>query len=61
MNIIAILTLPLLLLAGFAACGADDWKMVWHDEFNQNGPPDPANWGYERGFVRNQELQWYQP
>ena len=39
----------------------NDWKLVWHDEFDTNGPPDPANWNYERGFVRNQELQWYQP
>jgi len=37
------------------------WKLVWSDEFNTNGPPDPANWNYERGFVRNRELQWYQP
>jgi beta-glucanase (GH16 family) len=40
---------------------ANDWKLVWHDEFDTNGPPDPANWNYERGFVRNRELQWYQP
>ena len=39
----------------------DDWKLVWSDEFNTNGPPDPANWNYEHGFVRNRELQWYQP
>ena len=38
----------------------NDWKLVWQDEFNTNGPPDPANWNYDRGFVRNQELQWYQ-
>ena len=37
------------------------WKLVWHDEFDTNGPPDPANWNYEHGFVRNRELQWYQP
>jgi arabinan endo-1,5-alpha-L-arabinosidase len=37
------------------------WKLVWSDEFNTNGPPNPANWNYERGFVRNNELQWYQP
>lgn len=43
------------------AWSADAWKLVWHDEFDTNGPPDPANWNYERGFVRNQELQWYQP
>jgi beta-glucanase (GH16 family) len=36
-------------------------KLVWHDEFNINGKPDPSNWIYENGFVRNQELQWYQP
>jgi len=36
-------------------------KLVWSDEFNEEGRPDPNNWTYERGFVRNQELQWYQP
>ena len=49
-----------LFLPATEAC-ADDWQMVWHDEFNQDGPPDPANWDYEHGFVRNNELQWYQP
>ena len=39
----------------------ENWKLVWSDEFNTNGPPNPANWNYERGFVRNNELQWYQP
>ena len=39
----------------------DDYRLVWSDEFNTDGPPDPANWSYEQGFVRNQELQWYQP
>ena len=39
----------------------NDWKLVWSDEFNANGAPDPANWNYERGFVRNEELQLYQP
>jgi len=36
-------------------------KLVWSDEFNKEGRPDSNNWTYERGFVRNQELQWYQP
>ncbi len=40
---------------------ADDWKLVWSDEFSKDGRPDPANWDYERGFIRNNELQWYQP
>jgi beta-glucanase (GH16 family) len=37
------------------------YELVWADEFNKDGPPDPCNWTYERGFVRNRELQWYQP
>jgi len=37
------------------------WKLVWADEFNKDGRPDPQNWSYEAGFVRNRELQWYQP
>ena len=43
------------------AAAEGDWKLIWHDEFDKDGPPDPANWDYERGFVRNNELQWYQP
>lgn len=37
------------------------YKLVWADEFNKNGVPDSSNWTYENGFVRNHELQWYQP
>ena len=36
------------------------YKLVWADEFNKDGAPDTANWQYEKGFVRNKELQWYQ-
>jgi beta-glucanase (GH16 family) len=36
-------------------------KLAWNDEFNKNGKPDAASWRYENGFVRNEELQWYQP
>lgn len=35
--------------------------LVWSDEFNYTGKPNAANWTYEKGFVRNNELQWYQP
>jgi beta-glucanase (GH16 family) len=38
-----------------------DYKLVWADEFDKDGRPDPLHWTYERGFVRNEELQWYQP
>jgi beta-glucanase (GH16 family) len=37
------------------------YKLVWSDEFNKDGRPDPANWTFEHGFVRNHEAQWYQP
>ena len=36
------------------------WRQVWADEFNKDGTPDPANWTYEHGLVRNDEAQWYQ-
>ncbi|WP_051691768.1 glycoside hydrolase family 16 protein [Pedobacter borealis] len=39
----------------------ESYKLIWSDEFNKNGAPDPANWDYEKGFARNEELQWYQP
>lgn len=37
----------------------DDYKLVWSDEFNIDGKPSD-NWVPEKGFQRNQELQWYQ-
>lgn len=38
----------------------DDMKLVWSDEFNGTGAPDSKYWNFEKGFARNQELQWYQ-
>jgi len=35
-------------------------KLVWQDEFDENGKPNPKFWKFEKGFVRNEELQWYQ-
>ena len=35
-------------------------QLSWHDEFNTDGKPDSTKWRYENGFVRNEELQWYQ-
>ena len=35
-------------------------KLVWSDEFNSDGAPDPSKWSFENGFVRNEEAQWYQ-
>ena len=39
----------------------DGYELIWSDEFDKDGSPDYVKWTYERGFVRNQELQWYQP
>lgn len=40
----------------------DGMKLIWHDEFNDvaNTGPNPEYWSFESGFVRNEELQWYQ-
>src|SRR5689334_3291475 len=40
---------------------APNWTLVWSDEFNgaANTSPDPNNWGYEIGYVRNNEQQYY--
>ncbi len=35
-------------------------KLVWNDEFKAEGKLNPSDWRYENGFVRNNELQWYQ-
>lgn len=43
-----------------AAPANKDWKLIWQDEFDHDGPPDPAKWSFEHGFVRNEELQYYQ-
>ena len=47
---------------GMATCVAavePGHTLVWADEFDAPGRPDPAKWGYEEGFVRNNEAQYY--
>jgi len=34
-------------------------SLIWADEFNGTGLPDASKWGYETGFVRNDEKQYY--
>lgn len=56
---------PFLLAAGVCVLAvsslraADNWKLVWADEFNYQGLPDTNKWDYETGFVRNHETQFY--
>ena len=47
--------------AAARAANGEPYRLVWSDEFDGFGPVDSTSWGFERGFVRNQELQWYQP
>lgn len=37
----------------------NQWQLVWDDEFNHPGAPDPAKWNYEYGMLRNREKQFY--
>lgn len=38
----------------------EGYRLVWSDEFTTDGRPDPCRWGYEEGFERNHEAQYYQ-
>jgi beta-glucanase (GH16 family) len=42
-----------------ATAHAGEWKLVWSDEFDRPGLPDPAKWSYETGYLRNHERQFY--
>ena len=39
-----------------------EWELIWSDEFDSGSDPiapNPENWGYESGYTRNQEEQYY--
>ena len=44
---------------GAAMAKGPEWKLVWADEFDRNGAPDPGKWKPEAGMLRNAELQYY--
>lgn len=48
----------ILTLLGNAA-HSEEWKLVWSDEFDYEGLPNPAKWDFEEGFIRNKEMQYY--
>jgi beta-glucanase (GH16 family) len=35
------------------------WTLVFSDEFDRAGALDPGRWGYEIGYIRNGEKQYY--
>ena len=49
----------LFLMLPVFAKGQKEYRLVWSDEFEVDGRPS-KDWTFERGFKRNQELQWYQ-
>lgn len=53
--VLALLCLPILSSAQKTA----KRKLVFADEFNYTGLPDSTKWGYEKGFVRDGEPQYY--
>lgn len=59
MNITRTPTAVALVLLSAATLRADDWKLVWSDEFDKPGTPDARKWDYETGFIRNNEAQFY--
>src|SRR5215207_526325 len=40
---------------------SDEWRLIWSDEFDYVGLPDPLKWGYDVGGHGwgNKELQFY--
>jgi beta-glucanase (GH16 family) len=47
------------LLALTSGLFAQDSILVFQDEFNYNGAPNPDKWTYEIGYIRNNEAQYY--
>ena len=52
--------LPFIFGLIFISLSAQDYTLVWSDEFDVDGAPSEEFWSYENGFVRNDELQCYQ-
>ncbi len=55
-KLIDILILMVLLTSSSASA---QWTQIWSDEFNDSGLPDADKWSYEKGYIRNDELQYY--
>jgi beta-glucanase (GH16 family) len=36
-----------------------EWTLVWAEEFDTPGSPDPSRWTYDLGYVANDEAQYY--
>jgi beta-glucanase (GH16 family) len=54
-----IITAALLIFISIPSMAQLTRKLVWQDEFNYTGLPDPSKWDYEVGHIRNNEKQYY--
>jgi len=46
-------------LEGFHDAPQGNRKLIWVEEFNYSGLPDPKKWVFEKGFIGNNEPQLY--
>src|ERR1035438_4141368 len=58
-SISALVVVPVSAAPPTASAPGSKWELVWSDEFDSDGLPNPAKWNYEDGFVRNHEKQYY--
>lgn len=49
----------IILLLSLVQMRAQNWQLVWSDEFNYSGLPDTTKWGNDVGYIANNELQYY--
>jgi len=54
-----LVALPVSAAPATGSAPGSKWELVWSDEFDHDGLPDPAKWSYEEGFIRNHEQQYY--
>lgn len=54
-----LISLTSLLFLFISDGNANDWTLVWSDEFNYSGQPDPSKWQHEEGLVRNDEIGYF--
>lgn len=51
--------IPIILISAPLRMYSQKYELVWQDDFDYNGKPDPEKWNFEKGFVRNLEKQYY--
>ena len=55
--IVKIVNLMMGLSFSLCTLAENDWRLVWSDEFETDGPLDSSVWNFEQGYARNEEAQ----